>query len=162
MCHHSGASLQRSAPRQAVAWHHCGISRNRFVVDQGAVEGARRLLGIEKRVDVLVRYFSSGDHGRYIREEADCHVISIDSGQSATAASKTIWHELEHALHVQELGGYAAWNALTDREHEEALARKRLRRGLSRRQYRRLPHEQRASRTERRHRHDFPLARPSA
>jgi hypothetical protein len=132
----------------------------RFEVDEEEVERARLLLGISKRV-LVKKVWMWHSEGGYIREEPELHVVTVRSRQSWRQASKTIWHELEHVVHAQELGGYEAWAAQVKREWRAAQRQSRRKFVVGSRAYRRMPNERRAIVAEKRHRTCWPLARGS-
>ena len=131
----------------------------RYDVDTEAIDRARKLLGIAGPVRVAIRRFTWGS-GRYVALRNGTHHISVASDLSPRAASRTLWHELTHALQVETLGGevaftqqwWAEMDALGLSRHDAARARGR--------RYARAPLERAARANERRHREVRLCSRP--
>jgi hypothetical protein len=128
-----------------------GLRRTRgYAIDQQAVERARQELGIRAPVHVLFRAFRVLD-GRYTGLKGGRHVITLSSDLPQRLASRTLWHELEHARQSQELGGHKQFRERVRLESRAAgwPARRGLLRGW---RYNRMPLERQAIRVERRYR----------
>jgi hypothetical protein len=122
-----------------------------YVVDRDALRGAPAMLGIVLPVRVFVlRYTWVG--GRYIDLRNGEHRIGVASDLSAALASRTIWHELTHALQVERYGDVAVfWESWWAEMREAGLTRRQAQRAEGRR-YRRTRLEAEATANERLHR----------
>jgi hypothetical protein len=93
-------------------------------ISRSAVERAIEVLGIEW--DVQIRW-ADAENMRSPSHVGECesydgkrlHVIGLRPGRSAAATSKTLLHELGHAVQVEESGSAARWRrAYLDRAQD--------------------------------------------
>jgi hypothetical protein len=125
---------------------------SRFRVDTDAMDQASAALGLLLDVRVFVRRYEYPS-GRYIGVRGGVHHIGVDRDLSAPDASRTLWHELTHALQAERLGGHKAFERQWWAEMREiGLSRRQASRASGRR-YRRTALEAEAARNERRHSH---------
>jgi len=123
---------------------------SRYEVDMSAVAAAARALGLRHPVRVFIRRYTWGD-GRYIGFVDGEHRVGVASDLSARRASRTLWHELTHALQVERLGDERTfWSLWWKQMRKLGLSRTQAARATSLR-YRRAPLEAEAYRNERRH-----------
>jgi hypothetical protein len=123
----------------------------RYAIDIDAVAEAEALLGLRSPVRVFIRRYEWLD-GRYIALRDGVHHVGVAHDLSARAASKTVWHELTHALQAERLGGERAFRQQWWAEMRAAgVSRPKALRGEGR-AYRRTALEVEARANERLHR----------
>lgn len=138
-------------------------SRAPFVIDRDALDRARLHLGLRHPVQARITYYSRDRslHGRYVDLQDGVHRIALSGEQGWRSASRTLWHELGHALQVERLGSRKAFDEQIDREMKAAgISLPKGVKWWQARRYRETDLEVEAEDVARRHARPWRLCRP--
>lgn len=93
-----------------------------FTINQAALREAKEILGLKWPVQVRTHARHGSVNGNYRCELTGggdyYHNIMIKSYLTPEQATKTLWHELTHAMQAEREGSYAGWVLKHEQEHK--------------------------------------------